>query len=115
MRGYGGKQGSYDSTANLFNDTHPEVPPISKSTVKKTVDRFTATRSVADLPRSGRGKSATNEEKALDALLGVIEDPHVSLRKLSQTLGVSTSSVPRILKTNDWHPHKIRLMQEPRK
>lgn len=75
MRGYGDKERSYQQVANLFNETYPDEPLVYKSTVKKTFDRFVISGSVQDLPRSGCPKIATNDDKALEVLLSVAENP----------------------------------------
>lgn len=75
LREYGDKTRSYEDVARLFNDTHPDRPPIAKSTVSKTVIRYQQTGSVKDRPKSGGPKTAKSEEKNLDVCLSVIENP----------------------------------------
>jgi len=60
----------------LFNDTYPNRNPISKVIVYRTVSRFERTGSVADEQRSGRPKTATNDDVALEVLQSVIENHH---------------------------------------
>lgn len=112
MRGYGDRERSYQEVADLFNRSHVERLPISKSTVYRTVERFVQTGSVADRPKSGRPKSARNEDKALEVLLHVQENVHNSTRKIAQQVGLSQKSVWRILKESKYHPYKIKLVQE---
>jgi len=112
MRGYGDRVRSYQEVTNLFNETFPNRNSISKSTVQKTVKRFEETGSVKDCPRTGRPKDATNEEKNLDVLLSVVENPHSSIRRLKQAHDISTFSVHKILKNNRFHPYKIFVTQE---
>lgn len=112
MRGFGDRQRSFQEVANLFNVTFPDRLPISKSTVFRTISRFGETGSIKDKPRSGRPKTATNPDAALDVLLTFEENPHASIRKTSQQTGVSRTSVGRILKLHDYHPYKIKLVQE---
>jgi transposase len=112
MRGYGDRTRTYDEVTHLFNDTYPNRPPIQKSTVLRTVQRFTESGSVKDRPRPGRPKSATNEEMALETLQCFVENPHTSIRKSAQYVGVSIGSIHKILKDNKFHPFKIQLHQE---
>lgn len=112
MRGYGDRVRSYQEVATLFNETFPDRNPVAKSTVQKTVKRFEEMGSVKDCPRSGRPKSATNEEKSLDVLLSVVENPHSSLSKLGQANDMSISSSHRVLQNNRFHPYKIFVTQE---
>lgn len=77
--GYGDWKRSHDEASSL--DLNPECPPISRSTVTRLVTKFNETGSVKDFPRSGRPKSATNEDKTLDVLLDVQDNPKTSIYK----------------------------------
>jgi len=112
MRGYGDRVRSFQEVMDLFNETFPNRNPISRSTVQKTVRRFEETGSVKDRPRSGRPRDATNEEKSLDVLLSVTENPHTSIPKLEQEHGIAKGSIHKILKRNSFHPYKIFVTQE---
>lgn len=113
MRGYGDKERSYQEVADLFNETYPDRGiPISKSTVQKTVIRFQRTGKVEDEARSGRPKTATNDEEALNVMLSVVESPETSTRKLGHQEEMSRRSVQRILNKHKYHPYKMRLVQE---
>lgn len=112
LRGYGDRVRSYEEVAHLFNDLHPDHAPITKSTVYKTVIRFEETGSVKDRQRSGRPKTATNQEKSLEVCLNIVENVHTSVRKVAQQLGISKSSVHNVLMANNFHPYKMILTQE---
>src|SRR5215467_5317971 len=112
MRGYGDKMRSHQDVANLFNDTYPNRDPISKVTVYRTVSRFERTGSVADERRSGRPKTATNDDAALEVLQSVIENHHKPPSKIAQECNISQRTVVRILKKHNYHPYKMRLVQE---
>lgn len=111
MRGYGDRVRSFQVVADLFNETFPNRNPISKSTVQKTVRRFEETGSVKDLPRTGRPRDATNEEKSLDVLLSVTENPHTSIPKLEQEHGIAKASIHKILKKIAFIPIKFFLLK----
>ena len=97
MRGWGDNQRSLEAVRVLFNETFPERnEPISKNTVKWTIDRFNLTGSVKDLSRSGRPSTATNEENHLNVALSITEDPHNTVRKLHQQHNISIGSVHNI-------------------
>ncbi|KAG8330224.1 hypothetical protein J6590_068322 [Homalodisca vitripennis] len=100
MRGYGYLVRPYEETAHLFNDTFLDRPPISKSTVFKTVKRFEETRTVKDRERSGRPKLATNEQKSLDVLQTFVENPSTSARVAAEDLDMSHTSVLNVLHKN---------------
>lgn len=112
MRGFGDQIRSYEAVANLFNDTYPEHYPISKSTVYRTVSRFERTGSVEDEPRSGRPKTASNDDTALEVLQSVIENPNKPPSKIAQECDISRKSVTNILRKHHYHPYKIKLVQE---
>lgn len=112
MRGYGDKMRSYQDVANLFNNTNPHRDPISKATVCRTVSRFERTGSVADERRSGRPKTASNDDVALEVLQSVNENPHKPPSKIAQECNISRKSVANILKIHRYHPYKMRLVQE---
>lgn len=109
-RGFGDRIRSYQEVINLFNNTYIDRPPILKSSVYRTVDRFERTGSIKDEPRSGSPKDATNDDKALEILLSIIENPHTMLTKLSQS-EISITSVRRILQKHKY-PYKMHLVQE---
>lgn len=112
MVGYGDRRRSLQETCDLFNNTFPNRNPISKSTVSKIVHKFEQSGSVKNLPRSGRPKVATNDDAALDVLLTVQEQPTTSTSNIAMELGMSATSVRRILKRNGFHPYKVTLLQE---
>lgn len=74
--------------------------------------RFEQTGAVKDRSRSGRPKLAANDNKTLDILQSLVENPHLSVRKVAQTNDISKSSTHRILKKQRYHPYKITITQE---
>lgn len=112
MRGYGDLKHSYQAVADLFNERFPNRPPISKNGVVTTVRRFEEHATLKDLPRSGRPKTATNEDMATDVLVTVMEEPHSTTRNLGTEFNISTYSVRNILKSNSYHPFKVHLVHE---
>ena len=94
-----------------FNARHPEREPISHNGVAQLISRFRETGSVADKPRSGRPKTATDEATTVAVLASFSKSPQRSTRRLSKESGVSRTSIRRILSSNKWHPYKIQLHQ----
>jgi len=84
----------------------------SKSTVIRTIQRFEDTGSIKNRPRSGRRKTTTKNDKALDVLQSFVEDPHISINRVAQKHKIGYGSVHKILKLNKWHPYKLHLVQE---
>lgn len=113
MRGWGDLQRSYNTVTQLFNEHfRDDNNAISKSTVVRTIQRFENSGSVKNLPRSGRPKTATNEEKAVNVLQSFVENPHVSINRVAQEHEICHGSVHNILKVNKYHPYKVHLTQE---
>ena len=113
MRGYGDRERSFRDVRNLFNiEFRADRQQISAATVQKTCQRFRDTGSVKDRPRSGRPKTATNEDSSIEILQSFIEDPNLSTRKASQAHDTSETSIRRVLKNAKFHPYKINLVQE---
>jgi len=113
MRGWGDRQRGYKTVTRLFNENfRNENNRISKSTVIRTIQRFEDLGSVKNRPRSGRRKTATNNDKALNVLQSVVENPHISIDRVAQEHEISHGSVSKILKLNKWHPYKLYLCQE---
>jgi len=50
--------------------------PITKSTVQRTVTRFEQIGSVKDSPRTGRPKTASNDNKNIEVIQSFVENPH---------------------------------------
>lgn len=112
MIGYGDRRRSYAEVCNLFNATYPNRNPINKSTVCKTLRRFNHTGSVKNLGKSGRPKTVTNDENALNLMLDVVNNPKTSLTQLAANHDMCKQSAFKILKNQKFHPYKVRLVQE---
>ncbi|KAJ8961388.1 hypothetical protein NQ318_014633 [Aromia moschata] len=61
--------------ALMFNDLYPNRSPINQSTVSRVAKEFQVTGTVKDSPKSGRPKTATRGDKALDILPSARENP----------------------------------------
>nr|CAH7715748.1 unnamed protein product [Callosobruchus chinensis] len=79
---------------------------------KKRVMSGHQTGAVKDLSKSGRRRTATTEDRSLDACVTLEEDPHLSTRQVSREFDISQKSVMRISRINKPHPYKARLVQE---
>lgn len=113
MRGYGDRQRSFREVQTLFNDEYRVgTSGISLGTISKTIKRFSETGSVKDRPRCGRPRTTTNPDIAVEVIQSFVEEPHTSIRKASQAHDISRRSIQRILKTAQFHPFKIKLVQE---
>uniref|UniRef100_V5GPD3 Transposable element Tc3 transposase n=1 Tax=Anoplophora glabripennis TaxID=217634 RepID=V5GPD3_ANOGL len=110
MIGYGDRIRTHEEVCVLFNEIHPNRPPINRSTVSRTEAKFRNHGHVKDMPRSGR--PTVDEEVQLQALLTIHENPQSSLRVVADNLGMSESTLSRLLHRNKYHPYKVHLVQE---
>ena len=104
MVGYGDKKRTQAEVVALFNEVYPNRPPISQSTVSKIIKKYSDTVSVKDKARSGRSKSVSESEAALNVLLAVEENPRQSREDLARDYDISVRSVGRILGKEKFHP-----------
>ncbi|KAK0166333.1 hypothetical protein PV328_004759 [Microctonus aethiopoides] len=101
------------ATVRNFRTKYGRDSNLNSSTVKRLIKKFRETGSISDLKHSGRpstSRSAQNIDAVRESLA---ESPGTSIRHRCQELGISRSSLQRIL-TKDLHLHdyKIELTQE---
>ena len=77
MRGYGDRERSYTDGCLLFNQVHPDKN-INNSTVSKTISLHRETDSVRDSLKSGRPRTVSGGDTALNVLLEIKENPRSS-------------------------------------
>lgn len=102
---------TFRESAEIFNARHPEKT-ISHMTVSNIMSKFKSTGSVANNFHKKRQKRSTGPETQMQVLQAVVENPKISLRKISKTLpcNVSKSSAGTILKSNKFYPYKPRYI-----
>lgn len=61
-----------------------------------------------------REKTVRNEENNINVIANVEAYPHSSIKCIAANVGISSSSVQRILKTHKYHPYKVNLVQNLR-
>lgn len=84
----------------------------AKGTILELVRRFRRQGTVKDLPRGGR-PSVRTEENIGFVMESILENSGTSTRKRATQLGMSRSSVRRILKKNlHMIPYKVQMVQE---
>ena len=74
--------------------------------------QFREQGSVCDLPKSGRPRTARSDENHQRVAESVAEDPSTSVRRRSSQIGVSQSSLQRMLHEEGKFLYKIQLVQE---
>jgi len=110
MIGYGDRTRTQEEVCRLFNEAHPDRPPVVRSTVSKIERKFRVAGHVRDLPKVGRPSVGADVE--LNVLLQVQEDPHTNSRECGRDVGTSHNTVLRVLKRHRFHPYKVHLVQE---
>ena len=75
--------------------------------------KFESTGTIQNVPVPVRQRSVRSVENITAASASIAEDPSQSLTRRSQALGISVTSLWRILRKDlGLHPYKIKLTQE---
>lgn len=111
MLGYGDRIRTQQEVCNIFNQKYPDRSPITRSIVSRIETKLRETGNVNDKPKSGRPK-VMNEERCLQVLLEVEENPNISSRQLSANHNVEQRTILRVLNKEKYHPYKIQLVHE---
>jgi len=93
----------------IFNERHPGRT-VSQKAVNNLLRKFKETGSICDAKRCGRPKTATSEENHINTLALFQRSPIKSPQKVANEVGISRSSVRRILKEHKFHPYKLKLI-----
>lgn len=94
-----------------FIRRYPDQYTPHKITFKKIYNKFCESNSLKNNNRR-KTKSICDEEMEMNIMLSVIEEPRRSTYSLAEELGVSQSSVMRILKKHKFKPFHITPVQE---
>jgi len=110
---YGENNRNASATRRAFVNKYPEYANITLTTITRIVGKFVDSGSVLNISNPGRPRTATSFSNRFDCLIAVNRSPNHphSLRKIGQELGISTSSVFRIMKEEKYHPYKIQIVQ----
>ncbi|VEN59429.1 unnamed protein product [Callosobruchus maculatus] len=87
---------------------------LSAMTIRNLIVRFRQQGSVADLPRAGRPRSARTEENIEHVEVSIEDNEETSVRRRCTQLGLSRSSLHRILKHLRMFAYKIQLVHQLR-
>lgn len=90
---------------------YPERRHFSKKVFKRLARNLRETGRVHPTPIPTRLRSIRNEDNVINVLACIEINPHLSTRQISAELGVSKTSVHRILKDNKLHPYHVVLHQ----
>ena len=85
------------STLKVLRPIHGRNNSPSRSTIERLVEKFESTGTVQNVPLPERQRSARSVENIAAAEASVEESPNVSPTRRSQALGISVTSLWRIL------------------
>lgn len=97
--------------SRVYKERYPERRYPREESFRSLSERFDATGSVEYVKRT-RQKPALTEENEFTVMIEIVENPHSSARKLSTELGISRTTLRRIIKKNKYHPYHVQLHQE---
>lgn len=100
---------SVREAADIFNERHPDKR-IHYSTVSRILTIFKETGSLDYNYKKERVKPVCTEDRQLDVLLSVIEDPRKSTQEVFEYTQVKKTSVKRILKKNKYHAYRPKFV-----
>lgn len=102
----------FRAIARRFHQLYPNRPAPSHVGISKMIRKIRATGSVMNRPKSGRPRSATDEQNEIMVLGSVVLKRQQSLREVAMETGNSMTSVWRILRRHKFHPYGVKLTQE---
>ena len=106
---YGESNRNLHQAVRIFNEIYPENP-ISRHYYRKLLQTFFNSGTVNSKKRSGRKQ--ISEEKQIQIVATVVNNPHHSTEKVSEECEVSATTARKYLKKNKFHPYKINLVHQ---
>lgn len=110
MIGYGERCRTQAEVAQLFQQIHPDLPPITQGTISKIEARYRELGHVRDVPRQRQPR--VGDDTRLNVLLAIEENPVTPAGQLARYNDISNTTVLKILKNANMHPFKIQMLQE---
>lgn len=108
------RSNTYNSTANIFNQRHPDRPaPVHPTTVARL---FSKLKKYGTLERKKRTLSAQKVEEisALKVRVQALvqQNKHISIRKAAFQMQLSNTTIWKTLKGMKFHPYKMSKCQK---
>lgn len=94
--------------SRIYTRRYPERRHPETKSFQKLLERFVRTRSVSYLKTEGI-KHVLNNENQLEMLLEVAGNPTSSRTQISTVIGISDTSLGKILKQNKFHGYHLQL------
>lgn len=102
---------SLRNTAIEFQLRHPDRPIPAPSTISRLISKVGKTGSVGKQPYD-HTRPVTGEEGSTLVQASVAACPRTSVRNVSAAVGISKTSVSRLLRRDKFHPYIMQLHQE---
>uniref|UniRef100_T1IKE6 DUF4817 domain-containing protein n=1 Tax=Strigamia maritima TaxID=126957 RepID=T1IKE6_STRMM len=99
--------GNVHAACRLYRERFPGRRQPTRKTLRRAIARFLETGNVVHRPRQERPRTVTIEEW----YNAVAANPHTSIRTIEKDVGVSRSSVHRILHEHNFHPFHMLCHQ----
>ena len=104
---------SVRKTFHVLREFYGQNNRPAESTIRRLVNKFESSGTVTDTIVPVRQRNARSEANIAAVNESVHENPNLSVPRRSQELGISQTSIWRILRKNlGLRPHKIQLTQE---
>lgn len=97
--------------SRVYAQKYPNRRHPNRRSLENLLQVFRRTGSVCCQKPERQRPITGNEENHFVVIESLIENPHTSQRKISETTGISKRSVGRILKKNNFFPYHIQLHQ----
>ena len=101
---------SYRDAANQFNILHPNMPPISFTTVCRIFNLFKSSGSVDAAKQNRTG--TLNEDKQTDILARFVTEQTCPLRQVARKVNVSKNTFHRLLNNNRFRSFKLKTVHK---
>ena len=109
---YYGCDGNITLAQRKWSSHHKNRPKPDNHTFRSLVDKFEETGEVTDRTRKDKGTRSTSPEVIAEITNRIAEEPRISTRRLAQEVGISRSTVLRLLKKDmKEFAHKVQSAQ----
>ncbi|KAK9721127.1 hypothetical protein QE152_g21726 [Popillia japonica] len=109
MIGFGDRQRTLAEIAALFQERHPDLPPLNRSTESKIEAHFRTHGHVRTVHRNRSQR--VDEERKLDILLTYQETLITPARQVGRDYNVSHKTVLKVLKSAGKHKTVLKVLK----
>lgn len=98
--------------ARMYAQKYPDRRHPQHGNFSRLIQRVRETGTVDYKKPNFENPPVCHEDIENEVMLQVVEKPHTSTREIANEIGVSQSSVSRIIRKNKFHPYKMIVHQE---